>query len=498
MGESFYCGLDIGTSSTKAILFDRDLQVVYRISHGYRLLIEGTSRAELDPGEVLAAVMQCLKEALAAARSRGGEIAFVAISSALHSLIAVDRDFTPLTGCLTWADTRALECSEELKELYASRHFYFQTGCPAHVIYAPARLRWWQSYEPDIIERAAGFITIKEYVLYRLTGQWVVDYSLASGSGLLNLYTRAWEKGLLALLGLEDNKLGRLVDGTTTLTLTREAAVVLGADVPLVVGSGDGPLANLGAGGLINNSCVATIGTSGAIRVFSPEPRFDARQRTWCYMLDRDTYLVGGAINNGGLALNWFRDNFGSTGEDYEAINALARDVPPGSRGLIFLPFLTGERSPNWNPYARGLMVGLDLAHGRKEMARAVLEGVIFRMYSIFRALEELMGTFPEVLVNGGFTNSDLWLQIMADVFNRRIIAYQTYDSSALGAVIMGLKALGLIKDYRSLDYQPTVKDIKKPVATNVRQYQRVYQLYEEIYAANALLFKKLAGLRCH
>jgi len=313
---------------------------------------------------------------------------------------------------------------------------------------------------------------------------------------LLDLRERRWEDNLLGELGLDPEKLGRLVDGTQTLALTPGAVSELGEDFPLVVGSGDGPLANLGSGAAIYNDCVATIGTSGAIRVFSAEPLLDREQRTWCYMLDRDTYVAGGAINNGGLVLTWLRDTLGLSGEEYEVINAYVRDVPLGSRGLLFLPFLTGERCPGWNPYARGLVVGLDLSHGQRELARAAMEGVTFRMYSVYRVLEELTGYHGELLVNGGFTHSDIWLQIMADIFGRRIVAHQNNEGSALGAVVMGMKAMGLIDDYRSLDYKAVVKAVKKPNGDHHRQYQKVYRLYEEIYRVNAPLFRQLATLR--
>jgi gluconokinase len=369
----------------------------------------------------------------------------------------------------------------------------------------PGKILWLRKYRPEIYESAAKYVSIKEYVLKRLTGEWVADYGIASGGGLLNLNDRQWDRELLDVIGISPARLSRLVDGSTLVRMLPDAVRNIGADIPLVVGSGDGQLANLGAGALGSGHFVATIGSSGAIRVFSPEPILDQRQRTFCYRLDADTCLAGGAINNGGLVLNWLIENCfkneatmaGRGKRDiYDILNDYARDIPAGSNGLLFLPFLTGTRSPDWNSKARGLILGLSMSHSHKALVRAAMEGIVMRLYANFLILRELIGDGEAVIVNGGFTRSRVWLQIMADIFDSRLLLYENTVDSTLGAVIMGFKAISRIDTYEQMDLKLPLKETVAPEVRNTATYRDLYRLHEEAYACNMHLFEKLYQFR--
>jgi len=494
--EELYCGTDIGTSSVKTVIFDQDFKPLFQEVNSYELISQEKNRAELDPEEVYRAVLKSLNDCQEKVRNAGKKLKFIAFSSALHSLIAVDDTFTPLTNCITWADTRAMEFHDQLASYYKENDIYNKTGCPPHAIYMPAKILWFKKYARSIYEKTSKFITIKEYIIYKFTGEAVVDYSLASGGGLLNIHQKDWEEGLLNYLEIDRDRLSQLIDGKVILKMNRQTQEDIGADIPLVVGSGDGPLANLGTGSYRENRYVATIGSSGAIRVFAEKPVLDSQTRTWCYMLDEDNYLPGGAINNGGIVLQWLRDNLfndNSSEENFfNLVNDYLKEVPPGSRGLLFLPFLTGERSPNWNSFARGLIIGLGLSHTRKDITRAAMEGILFRMYSVILALESNIHECREILANGGFTRSESWLQMMADIFGTRVISYKDHEASATGAAFMGAVAFGIYNDYQSIKPYLEIKTIKVPDLERNKIYKHLYFLHEKVYNKNKDLFKEL------
>jgi gluconokinase len=484
------------------MVYDEALNQRFGVSELYHLTLAG-DRAELDPRAVYDAVATCLRACVQHA-DKGAGLQFIAFSAALHSFIAVDDEAHPLTNCITWADMRGAEFNAELRRCCKGQ-IYAKTGCPGNAIYMPAKVLWLEKYRPDLYEAAAKYVSIKEYVLHQLTGEWVADYGVASGGGLLNLKTLQWDQQILQFLGISAAQLSSLADGPTIVRMSRSARRDFGVDIPLVLGSGDGQLANLGAGTYGTSQYVATIGSSGAIRAFAVNPILDRQQRTWCYRLDAQTCVVGGAINNGGLVLNWLVENCFQSVQAmakeqqrsiYEILDDEVQAIPAGSNGLLFLPFLTGERSPDWNSKARGLIIGLGISHSRKELVKAAMEGVVLRLYSNFRVLEEHLGESDSIIVNGGFTQSPVWLQIMADIFNTNLDQYEHTVNSTLGAVFMGFKALGRLDNFDQVQAAlPLIARIR-PDGARVATYRDLYALYEAVYAQNRSIFNQMYAFR--
>ena len=497
--KNLYCGIDIGTSSAKTVVFNDEFEPLFKESISYELINENKDWVALDPDEVYQAVFNSLINCYDNVKEEGYDLSFISFSSQLHSLIAVDENNNPLTNCITWADNRAGEFTDHIKKLYKEHDFYTKTGCPPHALYWPARIMWLKKHRKETFNNTAKIVSIKDYIFKKLTDQYVIDYSLASGTGLLNIHKKEWEQDILDILKINEDILPDLVDGKDTLEMKPEIQSKLGKNIPLVVGSGDGPLANLGAGTISSRQLVVTIGTSGAARVFSDEPVLDKQgDSIWCYMLDEDVYLPGGAINNGGgIVLDWLENNIYSDfpGNFYKEADKYIEEVPAGSRGLLILPFLTGERSPNWDPYAKGIMVGLSLSHDKKDIIKAAVEGITFRMYSVVKVLEKNLGKFDEVLVNGGFTNSEPWLQLMADIFGSKIVVPSDPEASALGAVFMGMVASNIVDDYTDIESDMNIKEIKEPRQDIHQKYQEIYSLHEEIYNANSQFFKTVSEL---
>jgi gluconokinase len=493
----FVLGIDIGTTGCKTVALDGAGRVLAQGDSFYPVVSPRPGWGEQDPQAVLAGVWASVRECLAQTTAPP---AALCIGGALHSLTAVGEHGGPLMPVLTWADSRSQKQAARLKSLDGLA-LYRRTGCPAHPMYLPAKLLWLREFMPQLFDSAARFVSVKELVVHSLTGQWVIDDSVASGSGLLNIHRHDWDDETLALAGLERKRLAPIAPAITDLgKITPECAHGLGLppQTHVILGASDAALSSLGAGAVGLGVYAAMIGSSGAVRGLAPQPLLDERERTWCYVLDRSHYVVGGAINNAGLVLRWFADNFAQpdAGDVYETLVQEAALVGPGAEGLIFLPFLTGERSPGWNAQARGVLFGLSLHHSRRHVARAILEAVSYRLRSVLEALEQVAGPAVEIRASGGFVHSPTWVQILADVLEHPITVPCTANTSAVGAALWGWHALGEIGDWQETSSRIPVQKIVYPDTARRAAYTRLYRLYCDLYNQLGQAFTEIADIQ--
>ncbi|GGH29845.1 gluconokinase [Paenibacillus segetis] len=502
--KSYMIGVDIGTTSTKAILYEQNGKVITSANEGYPLYTPSFNAAEQDPEEIFAAILKCVHQLMSDSKISPESVMFVSFSSAMHSVIPIDSNGQPLMRCLTWADNRSAAWSERLKNELDGHEIYLRTGTPIHPMSPLAKLLWLREDYPDIFNKTYKFISIKEYVFAKLfAGQYVVDYSIASGTGLMNLEQLNWDEKVLELIGITPDHLSTIVPTTHIMQgLSQKYADAMGLipSTPFVTGAADGVLSNLGVGAIDPGVVAVTIGTSGAIRTIVDRPQTDPKGRIFCYALTDKHWVIGGAVNNGGVIFRWLRDEFASAEVEtakrlginsYDVLTQIAERVMPGSEGLLFHPYLAGERAPLWNPHARGSFFGLSLNHRKEHMIRAVLEGVIFNLYTVLLAMEEQMGRPGQIQATGGFARSPLWRQMMADIFDQKIVIPESYESSCLGAVVLGLYALGhidsfeIVKDMIGETYEHTPN---KKHATIYKEllpiYIRVSRKFEEDYEA--------------
>jgi len=479
-------GIDIGTTSTKAILFTPQGDIVAQHATGYPLLSPEPSVQEQEPNQILAAVVNSVRAVADRSPVPPAQWAGMCLSAAMHSLIAVDAQGRPLTRSMTWADRRSAPWAEKVRQQHHGREIYHCTGTPIHPMSPLIKLLWLQHESPEVFRQAAKFISIKEYVTLRWFGEYVVDHSIANATGMLNMRALDWDGDALALAGIGRDRLSQLVPTTHILRgMKTEYAQAMGipADLPVVIGASDGVLANLGVGAIAPGITAITIGTSGALRGVVDRPATDPLERLFCYALTEKHWVLGGAVNNGGIILRWIRDNFSAeevaTAQEmdtdpYELITALAADIPPGADGLIFHPYLAGERSPLWDADARGSFFGLTLHHTRAHLIRAVMEGILYNLYVVMQSLQQAVGTTQSLRASGGFVRSPLWRQMLADIFNQEVIIPDSYEASGLGAAFLGLYALG----YRN-SLEETMADFDaigchQPIPENVAQYRKV------------------------
>jgi gluconokinase len=497
MSSELFLGLDIGTSGIKAIVIDGRGNQVNLYSREYPMICTEPGMAEIDPEQILTAFIQVARDSVAEPGSKGHYIEAVGLSTQLFSFLAVDIDGKPLTNLITWADNRSINQAEDIKEHFDYRKMYDSTGCRTrHPMYPVSKILWLKETQPELYQKAHKFITIKEYILWKLFGEYVIDITDASTTGCFNIHSFQWDDYILRhVLELDIAKFGEPVDCLHILKKMKpEYAAAMGVHplTPVITGSGDGMLANLVCGVIDNTSMSCTIGTSGALRVTAPKPLLDPEQRTWCYCFTRDLWVAGGAINNGGIVLKWLRDNFREQFQYdleqekldnvYQLLDKFAAEIRPGSDGLLFLPFLTGERSPNWNAHAKGLIYGFQLVHGRKHLVRAAMEGVMYRMFSVYQVLTALNGEVRQLKASGGYANSDVWLQIQADVFDKEIIITKVREASAFGAACLAMTVIRGDGDLSKSLPKMEGAGVVRPNPENVEIYRDGYRKFVELY----------------
>ncbi len=498
-------GLDYGTSGVRAVLFDTGWQPRGSGEAGYRQLSPRPRWAEQDPVEIYDAGCLTIRRALADANADPSSVLAVGISTILATLIAFDSHGEPLTSSWYWADSRSHAEVNELIQAIGADDLYRRTGCGLHPMYSHSKLVWLKKHMPDVFASAAGFGTIKEYILRRLTGEWAVDMSIASGTGIYDTAAKTWHQEVLAFLGIPTSRLGRLVEGDEMIGRITDAASAetgLVPGTPVVAGGADGPLASLGTGTVRPGRMTLMIGSSGAVRTITNRPVVDPQRRTWCYYLCRDRWVPGAAINNAGIVAKWAADLLVAEPGGSEAasgvqeLERLARSAPAGAGGLLFLPYLTGERSPYWNADARGVLFGLAIEHGPAHIARAAFEGVGFRMRTNLDVMEELVGPATKLLAAGGFTRSEFWVQLQADMLQRRLTVTDAEQASAFGAAYLAGMHLGVNRSLEEIDSLVRPLREVEPDPTNAGLYDRLYALYTDLYHRLAPKFAEIASLQ--
>jgi gluconokinase len=354
---------------------------------------------------------------------------------------------------ITWMDRRAHAIADRWHGDATAAALYAATGAPTHPMLPVAKLRWLAEHDATLFARTRRFIGLKELIVFRWTGEWLVDYGIASASGMLDLRTRDWYGPALELAGIDAGRLSRLAPPSTALRAFRPAIarqLGLSDGSALVLASSDGALANIGVGASSPGDVALTLGTSGAVRILAGAPVLDPQGRTFCYCADDTRYVVGGPTSAAGASLDWIfallLDEL-PVPERFARAAELAADIAPGAQGLVILPFFAGERAPYWNSNLRGAFEGLDLAHGRATILRASFESVVFGVFAVYLVLRERAGEARRLLLSGGLTKAPLVRRLLADVFGLPATKPQQQEASAFGAALLAAQAVGLIAD---------------------------------------------------
>lgn len=490
-------GADLGTTNAKAIAFDEEGRAIAEVEEPIPLLHQAGGAAEQDPRAVYAAANAVLSQTAQAARNVGYAVERVGLSAAMHSILPVAGDGSPLGNALTWMDTRA---SEEARALWATpegKRIYAATGTPVAAMSPLVKLLWMRRHQPHIFQTADKFVSLKEWVWYQWFGEWAVDASIASATGLYNLAAGEWDAAALALVGIGPRRLSRVVPTTYTrdgLRAPQLGAAGITPSARITIGASDGVLANLGVGAIDAQTMVLTIGTSLAARSGAPRPITDPLTELFCYVLDAGRFIAGGASNSGGIVLDWLY---------HKVLGPGAQGQPPSDEGmarmiaaaehahagdLLCLPYVAGERAPLWQPGARAVFFGLDLEDDAETMTRAAVEGMILNAYWIASGLIERLAAPRQVLATGRVLESNWIRQLTADVFGIPVSYRGAVDASVLGAAALANIATGLWTWERALvvpgGQSQEHASISHPVAEAHEAYLRQFSRFRHLARA--------------
>jgi len=499
--EEYFIGVDIGTSSSKALAFTLSGKIASQHQISLQINHPNKSQSEQNPNAVLQATTQVIRRVVKEMQYPPLAVSF---SSAMHSIMAVDKKGAPLTPLLLWSDNRSHEEAAHLKRKKQAIEFYRHTGTPIHPMSPLCKLLWWRNHQKSIFDKAHKFISAQEYVFHHYFGKYIIGYSQASATGLFDHQELKWHQPALEYTSISKEKLSQLVPSTHIIKgLRSEAASQLGLDkqTSFIIGASDGCLANLGSGVIHQGEMALSIGTSGAVRITRSNPikvSQDNQGSIFNYLLTEKEFVSGGAINNGGNVLNWYKNNFLKGGEKatgYETIIKQAMASSAGARGLLFLPYIHGERAPFWDANAKGCFFGISHQHQINDFSRAILEGICFALAQNIHIINNNMAEeINAIHVSGGFTQSKAWVQLLTDIIGKEVKVSNTADASALGAVFMGMKALGIIPEWSEIEKYFKKPIIFQPQKKDKKIYDRNYAVFSKMYAITQPLSREMSA----
>jgi gluconokinase len=489
-------GIDLGTSAVKVLAVTATGREIASASEFYGLETPQPEFVEQDADVVYLATMHVLARVLADVRLRGSEVAAIGFSSAMHGVLCVDDDGEPLSHVITWMDRRAHAIADKWRTDGTALALYGSTGAPMHPMLPIAKLRWLAEHDAPLFARTRRFVGLKELVIFRWTGEWLVDHGIGSATGMLDLRTRDWDARALELAGVEADRLSRPAPPSTALRRFRPAIareLGLTGSTAVVLASSDGALANVGVGASGRGDVALTLGTSGAVRVLTAEPVLDPRARTFCYCADDTRYVVGGPTSAAGASLDWIfallLDELPKEARFARAVE-LADEIAPGADGLVVLPFFAGERAPYWNSALRGAFDGLDLAHDRRTILRAAFESVVFGVYAVYDVVRELAHDAERLLLSGGLTKAPLVRGLLADVFGLPAVQPHEQEASAFGAALLAAQAVGLIEDASTAAHAAGYDAPTEPNAELALTYRIAFERYRRHIDAHLPLMR--------
>ena len=475
-------GVDVGTSGTRALAVTTDGELVAEANRPHELLTPRPGWSEQDPAQW----WEATKAVLAEVAAQADEAIGLGLTGQMHGSVFLDAAGEVIRPALLWNDQRtAAEC-DEITERVGAERLLELAGNPALTGFQAPKIRWLARHEPDAYARVAAVLLPKDYVRLRLTGERATDASDAAGTLLLDVRARDWSAEILDALEIPREWLPAVFEGPdATGTLTDALADELGLPrgLPVAAGGGDNAAAAVGVGVVREGALSSSVGTSGVIfahrDAFAPDP--SGRVHAFCHAVPGAWHLMSVTLSAGG-SLSWWRD---VTGDGFDALVGEAEAVDPGSEGLLFLPYLTGERTPHLDPAARGGFVGLTVRHGRGHLTRAVMEGVAFSMRDGLEIMRGLGTPDDDVRAVGGGSRSPLWLQLQADVYGRPVRRTVIDEGPAYGAALLAGVAAGAFGDVEEASARVRLRaEVTEPDAERARRYDELYRTYADLYPA--------------
>jgi xylulokinase len=490
---SVFVGLDVGTGGARAVAVNDSGEVVAEASSEYPLHNPRPGWTEQDPEDW----WEGAKEVLAKVAAEAGKVGGIGLTGQMHGSVFLDASDQVIRPALLWNDQRTQAQCDRITQAVGEERLISISGNPALTGFQAPKIVWLREEEPENYGRLSRVLLPKDYVRLRLTGEYATDASDAAGTLLLDMQTRDWSGEILNALEISNDLMTRVYEGPeNTGALRKEVAEELGLPpgIPVAAGGGDNAAAAVGTGivgpGLVNSS----VGTSGVLFAyageFNPDP--SGRLHAFCHAVPGAYHLMGVTLSAGG-SLSWWRETLGG---DFDELVEAASDVPPGSEGLVFLPYLSGERAPHLDPKARGAFFGLTARHGAKHMTRAVMEGVIFSLRDSLDIMRDLGVPVDDVRATGGGARSELWRQLQADIYATPIRRTVADEGPAFGAALLAGVASG---SYADVDEATSVVELREEITESdterAKIYEEHYEVYRSLYPATSFAMSRLTGL---
>lgn len=507
---SVFLGIDIGTSGTKTLAINEKGEILADAMETYPCYVPKPLWSEQDPEDWWQATIRAVRRVLAAAKLKPAEVKAIGLSGQMHGSVFLDKQDRVIRRAILWNDQRtAAECREMEERAGGREKLIKLVANPAMTGFTAPKILWLRNNEPRNFERTRKVLLPKDEIRRRLTGEYATEVSDASGMLLLDVARRQWSKKLLSALELDIDLLGRCYESEdVTGQLTPAAAKALGLTTGCLVVGGAGDCAAGAVGnGIVNPGVLSTsIGTSGVVFVHSDEVHVDPQGRvhTFCHAVRGRWHMMGVNLSAGG-SLQWFRNQLCQADmarakrlkkDVYELLTAEAAEVKPGSEGLFFLPYLSGERTPHADPDARGCFVGLTLAHTRGHLIRAIMEGVAYSMRESLEIFDSLGVPVRQIRASGGGARSALWRQIQADMFGRKVVTINSEEGPAYGVALLAAVGAGAFKDVREA-CAATIRVVSE-TAPNRRAravYDRAFPVYQQLYRSLKQDFQRISAL---
>ncbi|MHC1786501.1 MAG: xylulokinase [Christensenellales bacterium] len=505
----YLIGIDLGTSGTKTVLFGEDGVALASATQEYPLYQPQNGWAEQDPADWWEAAVSTLSQVINKSGVDAREIAGLGISGQMHGLVMLDENGDILRPSIIWCDQRTGEECEEITRLVGARRLIEITANPALTGFTASKILWVRKHEPDLYGKCRHILLPKDYLRYKLTGDFATEVSDASGMQLLDVPHRCWSQEVLEKLDISPALLAKVYESPeVTGHISQEAARLTGLDTGTLVvgGAGDNAAAAVGTGIVRDGSAFTTVGTSGVVFAHTDKLAIDPKGRvhTFCCAVPGAWHVMG-VTQGAGLSLRWLRDTCCQTekaeaqdkGVDaYQLMTALAEASPIGANRLLYLPYLMGERTPHLDPDCRGVFFGLSAMHKKGDLIRAVMEGVSYSLKDCLDILDG-MGVRPEsMLLTGGGARSPFWRQMLADVFSCPVLATVNTEGPALGVAILAGVGAGLYPSVQeACRNMIRLGETRQPDAERARQYAAYHRFYDSLYPALQASYKQLRAL---
>jgi gluconokinase len=496
--------IELGTNAVRIYAFDLDGNVIGFAKGAYPTFHPDPDHSEQDPEQIFITMLYILKNLLSEKiHPKKHNVVCICFSASMHSVLSIDKNGVPLGNAITWADNRGKKEAQSLKNSSLGKTIYNATGTPIHPMSPLIKITWIKNHDKERFKKTWKFLSIKSYIIQQLGDGYVLDYSLASATGLMNIHKRTWETDSLKYAGITKDKLPELVPvfhSEIKLRKEYQKLLDLSAKTKIIVGSSDGCLATLGSGAWSRDKATITIEDSGAVRVMGKQVLHDNKQRFFNYILG-DYYVSGGPTNNGGVVFEWFAKQFGDFKNAFaiescmdDLINEAAK-VSLGSEGLLFLPYLLGERAPIWNANAKGVYFGLNINHEKKHFIRATIEGILYEVYSIGKTLQEHR-TINSISVNGSFATIPFCTQLIADIFNKPVSTSKNGNSVSFGAYLLSAVEMGIYKNLDEGAKTTILGDTFKPNKQNHLVYRNYMEVFEKLSTSLSGQFEEISRLQ--